>query len=153
MYQHNMFGEPEKVVVKRGRKRKNFTGKSRVGRFLLYGGGLQSTVLLYMSLVGETEPYNAVFFANTGDEPRKVDKFVQAQIKPLLRDHGVPFIETKPQHGTIKVNLLYGVPMGSMPVWVDKGDGSRPGRGDVPGVRRNGRYRCEHWPQGHGRSH
>ncbi len=111
---------------------RDFTGWEHVGDFYCYGGGLQSTVLLYMIIKGILPKPIAIVHANTGDERGETNWFIDYYINWLLKKHGIPFIRLAGQ-SSLSGDLIHaqykterGLPrLGSMPVYVKNPDGTR----------------------------
>lgn len=70
---------------------KDFVGKVEAGRFLMLGGGLQSTAIAEMVLAGEIKPVDAVIMSDTGDEPPWVYAVFRSLIE-RFESQGVPVI-------------------------------------------------------------
>jgi len=66
-------------------------------RVLSFGGGVQSSALLLMSLKGELPPYDTVVFADTGWEPQAVYRWVSL-MEEEARKSGVPFVRVSNGH-------------------------------------------------------
>lgn len=59
-------------------------------RFLSFGGGVQSSALLMLSLTGDEPRFDGVIFADTGWEPRAVYEHLE-RMERRCEDAGVPF--------------------------------------------------------------
>jgi len=104
------------------KKAKSFEGKTRAGRYLLLGGGVQSTTLARMMQTGFIEPADLVIFADTGDEPNYVYQ-QYLTIQDGLSSVGIKTVRSRFRPG-IFIDMKRGEPQGSMPLWILNKDGS-----------------------------
>jgi hypothetical protein len=104
-------------AVRRGKRAKQGTMQ-----LLSLGGGVQSTTLLYMSLLGELPRLDGVIFADTGWEPTAV--YTQAaKLKADCEAAGVPFYLVSEGH--IRDDALESSSrFASMPLYVRNQDGT-----------------------------
>jgi 3'-phosphoadenosine 5'-phosphosulfate sulfotransferase (PAPS reductase)/FAD synthetase len=72
-------------------------------RVLSMGGGVQSSAVFFMSIRGEIPAYDAVVFADTGWEPRKVYEWL-GFLEEEARKVGLPFIRVS--SGNIREDAL-----------------------------------------------
>lgn len=72
-------------------------------RVLNFGGGVQSTCLLHLSLAGEIEPFDLVLFADTGWEPAAVYAHLD-RTEALCIEHGIAFRRVR--QGDIRADIL-----------------------------------------------
>lgn len=94
-----------------------------VTRVLSLGAGVQSSTLLWMSLAGEIEPFDAVIFADTGWEPAAVYQHL-ANLKALTIASGIPFYEVSA--GNIRNDALDPEKrFASMPAYILGPEGSK----------------------------
>ena len=98
---------------------KDFSKRTKVGTFLMLGGGVQSGAMVEMIAEGFLEPPTAAIMADTGNEPPWVYEIVTRRYQQRLAEVGVPLV--MPERIVEKINddLDYYAEIPTYGIWED----------------------------------